>query len=150
MAIARGPGTEIIRNIHLEDVEQTIRPLIIGVQHHIYTVINITVMAVTLNDSGDAFTCFFNNTYDAFAGTSAQFFYIFRQEMNLNQTFVWSDKFSFMGTEPTDFTATIDSVAKMDAIADQATTTSQQLQCDAEHPSDRFDVTCTYIDQNNA
>ena len=71
--------------------------------------------------------------------------------MNLNQTFVWSDKFSFMGTEPTDFSSGhINTVAKMDLIADQATTTSQQLQCDAEHPSDRFDVTCTYIDQNNA
>ena len=68
----------------------------------------------------------------------------------INQTFVWSDKFSFMGTQPTDFSAGIDSVAKMDAIADQATSTAQQLVFAGQASGDTFDVSCTYIDQNNA
>ena len=150
MAIARGPGTEIIRNIHLEDVPNADVPLIVGVQHHIYTVININVFAVTLNAAGDYFTVVFSSHYDSYAGTASQYLYLFRQDMQVNETFVWSDKFSFMGTQPTDFSAGIDSVAKMDAIADQATSTAQQLVFAGQASGDTFDVSCTYIDQNNA
>ena len=149
MAIARGAGTEIIRSVHLEDVDSTGRVLIFGVQHHIYTVISVIANAYALNADTDYITMYLIG-YDANAGTTAQPFYIFQQDMSVEETYVWNDKFSFNGTEPVDFSAGIDSVAKQDAIADQGTSTAQYLNIAAEHGSDNIDVTCTYLDQNNA
>ena len=70
--------------------------------------------------------------------------------MQAVETFVWNDKFSFNGNEPTDFTGPLDTVAKQDAIADQAQATAQHLKVWSEASGDNFDVICTYIDQNNA
>ena len=152
MAIARGAGTEIIRSVHLEQVNTTTEELIYGVRHHIYTVLSIIVHASGVNASGDWVKCYLT-AYDSAGGTAQQSINIFKQEMSLDQTFVWNDKFSFNGYEPVDFTAGIDSEAKQDAIADQLVSgdsNRQILKCTAEHGSDNFDVTCTYIDQNNA
>ena len=43
MAIARGAGTEIIRAHHFENITNSDKILIFGVQHHIYTVLSIIV-----------------------------------------------------------------------------------------------------------
>jgi hypothetical protein len=88
--------------------------------------------------------------YDSLNGDTAQFNRIFQQDMQLNQTFVWNDKFSFNGYEPVDFTGPMDDATKQDAIADQGSSVAQYISINAEHGSDGFDVTCTYIDQNNA
>ena len=149
MTIARGVGTEIIRSVHLETVSDAAEELIFGAQHHIYTVLSIIVYAVSLDAEGDVIKCYLT-AYDSLSGESGQIIHLFRQEMATANTFVWNDKFSFMGTEPTDFTAGLDSVAKQDAIADQATSTAQKLIIAGYDASDVFDVTCTYIDQNNA
>tara|TARA_Y100001963_G_scaffold120044_1_gene167625 strand:+ start:203 stop:655 length:453 start_codon:yes stop_codon:yes gene_type:complete len=150
MAIARGAGTEIIRSIHLEDVSTTAKPLIFGVQHHIYTVLSVIVYADTLNAAGNRAFMYLTG-YDSNAGTTAQSIQIFMQNMNTHQTFVWNDKFSFNGHEPTDFTGPVDDATKQDAIADQGSSVAQQLMIkSANSGSDMFDVTCTYIDQNNA
>ena len=148
MAIARGAGTEIIRSVHLEAVS-TGEELIFGVQHHIYTVLSIIAHAWSLNAEGNYLECHLIG-YDTTAGTSAETIRIFRQDMATQQTFVWNDKFSFMGHEPVDFTAGMDSIVKQDAIADQGSAVAQKLYITGEHGSDNFDVTCTYIDQNNA
>tara|TARA_Y100001951_G_C11178815_1_gene204699 strand:+ start:157 stop:606 length:450 start_codon:yes stop_codon:yes gene_type:complete len=149
MAIARGAGTEIIRAHHLESVGTTDEELIYGVAHHIYTVLSVVVFAAALNADTDWVRCYLVG-YDSAGGTAAQTINIFQQDMSVAQTYVWNDKFSFNGNEPTDFTAGIDSVAKQDAIADQAQATAQILKIVGEHGSDSFDVTCTFIDQNNA
>ena len=149
MAIARGAGTEIIRSIFLEEVNNTSKPLIFGVQHHIYTILSITVYAVALNADNDWITSYFMG-YDASAGTTAQAMNIFNNEMSAGQTFIWNDKFSFNGHEPTDFAGPVDDSTKQDAIADQGSSVAQVLYIQGEHASDNFDVTCTYIDQNNA
>ena len=150
MAIARGAGTEIIRSIHLEDVSTTAKPLIFGVQHHIYTVLSVIVYADTLNAAGNRAFMYLTG-YDSNAGTTAQSIQIFMQNMNAHETFVWNDKFSFNGTEPTDFTGPVDDATKQDAIADQGSSVAQKLMIKgANSGSDMFDVTCTYIDQNNA
>ena len=70
--------------------------------------------------------------------------------MLLAETFVWNDKFSFNGYEPTDFAGPMADATKQDAIADQGSSVAQVLKVTAEHASDNFDVICTYIDQNNA
>jgi len=149
MAIARGAGTEIIRSVLLEDVNATGRNVIFGEQHHIYTILNITVFASAIQANGNFINCNIKG-YDVIDGTSQDFIAIFKQDMGLAKTFVWDTKFSFNGHEPIDFTGPLDSVAKQDAIADQGSSVPQLLIINAENPSDGFDVTCTYIDQNNA
>ena len=149
MAIARGAGTEILRSINLEDVDSTDRILIFGVQHHIYTVLSIIANATALNADTDFITAYLTG-YDSLEGTSAQTINIFKQDMSVAQTYVWNDKFSFNGTEPTDFAGPMDDATKQDAIADQATSTATLLKIGAEHASDNIDVICTFIDQNNA
>ena len=149
MAVSRGSGTEIIRSIHLETIADTDKPLIIGVQHHIYTVLSVIVFAESVNASGDYVRMYLLG-YDSNAGTTQQRHYIFRQGMSNHDTYVFNDKFSFNGYEPTDFTGPMDDATKQDAIADQGTATSQHLTFDTDHAGTNFDITVTYIDQNNA
>jgi hypothetical protein len=149
MAIARGAGTEIIRTAFIHEVDDSARYLIYGAQHHIYTILSITCHAVGVNSAASYIEARFVG-YDAGAGTSAADIYLFRQGMAAKETFVWNDKFSFNGYEPTDFTGPINSVVKQDAIADQASGVAQYLLIGALHSADNFDCTITYIDQNNA
>ena len=149
MAIARGAGTEIIRTALIENTDNTTTTLIFGVQHHIYTVLSIIIFGKGIQAAGNFVEVMFQG-YDAKAGTTAQGVVIFNQPMNLNETFVWNDKFSFNGHEPTDFAGPIDSIAKQDAIADQGSSVAQLLQIYTEHADDNFEVAITYIDQNNA
>jgi hypothetical protein len=149
MAIARGAGTEIIRSIHLENVTSTARRMIVGVQHHIYTVLSVTAHAVALNADTD-FIKMYLTGYDSLEGTTAQNVSILQQDMSVAETYVWNDKFSFNGFEPTDFAGPMDDATKQDAIADQGSGVAQVLYITAEHLTDNFDVMCTFIDQNNA
>ena len=149
MAIARGAGTEIIRSIQLEAVDDNQRPLIMGIQHHIYTVLSVSCYAAGLNAAGDWVRMFLTG-YDSHGGTTAQSLFIFLQDMQPYETFVWNDKFSFNGYEPVDFAGPMDSAAKQDALADQGSGVAQNLYIAAEHSGDNVDVFCTYIDQNNS
>jgi len=149
MAIARSAGTEIIRSVLVEDVNSTAQILIVGIAHHVYTVLSVTAHAIALNADTD-FVYMYLVGYDAKGGTSAQDIRIFQQDMSVAQTYVWNDKFSFNGNEPTDFSGPLSTAAMQDAIADQAQATAQVLTIRAEHASDAIDVTCTFIDQNNA
>ena len=149
MAIARGAGTEIIRSVHLEDVDSTQAILIFGEQHHIYTGLSVVVYVNAIQAAGNYFELNVLG-YDSTAGTSAQNNKIVVQDMTLYGTFVWNDKFSFNGHEPTDFTGPMDSIVKQNAIADQGSSVAQKLRITTEHADDSFEVTCTFIDQNNA
>ena len=148
MAIARGAGTEIIRAHHFEDLggEQN---LIIGVQHHIYTVLSITCYCIALNATTDKLQCRVKG-WDNVNGASAQSLWLFEQNIQVGETFVWNDKFSFNGYEPTGMSAALDTVAEQDAIADQGSGVVNQLICGAEHGSDNTDWMISFIDQNNA
>ena len=149
MAISRGSGTEIVRTAHFEDVDSTNQILIVGVQHHIYTVLSVIIQARTLQAAGNYIRMGVHG-YDSKGGTTDQDIYIFQQEMQVGETFVWNDKFSFNGYEPTDFSGALDDATKQDAIADQGSSVSQNLFTNSEHADDTFDITVTYIDQNNA
>jgi len=150
MAIARGAGTEIIRTGHFEAIDGSVsHKLIFGVQHHIYTVLSVIIHCNSLQ----AVT---NNIdlailgYDVTGGTTAQSIKIVRQDIAAGETFVWNDKFSFNGHEPVDFTATLDSIAKQDAIADQGSAVPQYLTLGSTHADDDYEVWVTFIDQNNS
>ena len=152
MAIARGAGTEIIRVLHLKNVVGAAEVnLIRGVRHHIYTVLSIIINCTALGTDRNYIQCRVYG-YDSNAGTTGQYINIFKEDMSVQETFVWNDKFSMNGHEPVDFTGPMDDAAEADAIADQLVSGSnlQVLVIGGEHSSDRFDITCTYIDQNNA
>ena len=149
MAIARGAGTEIIRAHHFRVVDSTSSTLIFGVKHHIYTVLSIIVHADTVQAAGNYIKCSLI-AYGSKEGNSGDTMDIFQQDMQANQTYVWNDKFSFNGTEPTDFTGPMDDATKQDAIADQGSSVVQYLKILTEHADDDFDVLCTFLDQNNA
>ena len=149
MAIARGAGTEIIRSASFEyvDSETTQYPLIIGVQHHIYTVLSIICCAKTSNTGMEVFL----TGFDAIDGASGANINIFKTDAVENkQTYVWNDKFSFNGYEPTGVTADLSTVAEQDAIADQGGSTAQKLMMGKDVNGDQWEVHITYIDQNNA
>ena len=151
MAIARGAGTEIIRSAHFEDVDNN-QALIVGEQHHIYTVLSIIICARALDASTDTAQVYLTG-YDSHSGATAQNIHIFTQNIQVDETFVWNDKFSFNGTEPTSFNAALSTSTHQDAIADQATTTAQKLMfvcTSADDGGQNYDVHVTYIDQNNA
>ena len=149
MAIARGAGTEIIRSAFFEAVNDTEQKLIVGEQHHIYTVLSITVLCIATQAATNKIY-FRLKGYDSKGGTTAQEHHFFRWTMVADETFVWNDKFSFNGYEPANFTGPMDDAAKQDAIADQGSSVAQYLHVGSSHASDSYEVAVTYIDQNNA
>ena len=148
MAIARGAGTEIIRSHCFAEVDGA-QDLIIGVQHHIYTVLSIVVHCRSLNATADKFYIDFVG-WDAHGGQSAQGTRMVAQQLAVDSVFIWNDKFSFNGCEPTGISGTLNTEAEQDAIADQGTTTAQKLTFNTSDPADDFDVWVSFIDQNNA
>ena len=150
MAIARGAGTEIIRCHHFEDIQGgSDVNIIIGEQHHIYTVLSVIVYGNTV-PSNDRNINLAIRGYDSFGGTTQQFIRIFGQHCGQGATFVWNDKFSFNGYEPTDFSGAMDAADDQNAIADQGSSVAQKLQLTPSSASSNYDVTVTFIDQNNA
>ena len=73
---------------------------------------------------------------------------VFKQPMNTGQTFVFNDKFSINGHQPTTFTEPMNDATKQNALADQGGTV-QKLMCKSEG-ADNYDFHCTFIDQNNS
>jgi len=150
MAISRGAGTEIIRSATFKEVDSTETILIVGEQHHIYTVLSIIIFTRGIQAAGNYFHIKLE-CYDSKAGTTDTDPKILATPMQLYQTFVWNDKFSFNGAEPANFTGPMDDATKQNAIADQGSTpVAQKLICWSDHASDNFDVHITFIDQNNA
>ena len=149
MAIARGAGTEIIRTVMLDDLDSTTTKLIVGVQHHIYTVLSIIFHAATWQAAGNYCRVALRG-YDSKGGTSNSEIIIFQENLSAGDTFVFNDKFSFNGYEPTDFTGPMDDATKQDAIADQGSSVAQELRLFTQNGADSGHVTVTYIDQNNA
>ena len=149
MAVSRGAGSEIIRSASFYDISNaTNTKLIIGVQHHIYTILNITAYAI---GSYSPFTVSgILHGYDADNGTSGVDMIMFKNSIQTGESFVWNDKFSFNGHEPTDFAGPMDSVVKQDAIADQGSSVAQYLFFQTDGGSTQYDLTVSFIDQNNA
>ena len=148
MAIVRTAGTEIIRAHHFEDVDNTIEKIIIGVQHHIYTVLSVICYCSARNASENAYIGL--RGYDANGGTTDEIHWLAKMSCNAGETYVFNDKFSFNGHEPTDFSGPMDDVTKQDAIADQGSSVAQYLTFQTDNTGTQYDVTITFIDQNNA
>ena len=149
MAIARGAGTEILRCASFSDVDSTTTKLIIGVQHHIYTVLSLMAQCITLSGSEGAYLIL--NGYDSMEGTTNQHHYNCDIKVaTVRETFVWNDKFSFNGFEPVDFSGSMGDATKQDAIADQGSGVAQYLRTSTDSSSTTYDMVITFLDQNNA
>ena len=150
MAISRGAGTEIIRCASFEHLNGGAdRTILEGVQHHIYTILSVIIYCDTRAAAGDTVDLVIRG-YDSFGGTTLQANRIFKQNINAGDTFVWNDKFSFNGYEPTNFVGPLDDATKQDAVADQGSSVAQRLEFTPSSASSYYDLTLTYIDQNNA
>ena len=153
MAISRGAGTEIIRTIHYhyDGNNTTVQTLILGEQHHIYTVLSIVCFVDYATTSSNDGLSVYVSALDSLDGTSGRNIYLFNTgSTSGQQTFVWNDKFSFNGHEATGFSGGLSTIAEQNAMADQGSSTPQNLNMIKGHANDKWMVTCTYIDQNNA
>ena len=154
MAIARGAGTEIIRTAMFEDINNSGQNLIIGEQHHIYTVLSIICRNNAQNASEKGSLRIVG--WDAFAASSASptndSFHFAVFQCALNETYVWNDKFSFNGYEPdaSAMTDALSTAAEQNAIADQGGSQAQFLNFYTDGANTKYDVIVTYIDQNNS
>ena len=154
MAIARGAGTETLRS-HIFNAVNGTQKLIIGEQHHIYTVLSITIYTIALNASTDTcgvrFVC-----WEGHAGTTVGEPVLFKANPQVGETYIWNDKFSFNGFEPTGVSGQYGAgndaadIAYHNAIADQGGSVVQSLEAFVTSTSDNYSITVTFIDQNNA
>ena len=146
MAIPSGSGTEVIKSTEITALTNSVQTLITGVANHIYTVLSIIVCEAN-DDSGKLIKLYFADS----DGSTNPVFLLRGQPVGANETFVFNDKFSFMGTCPTDWgTNAMNTVANQDAIAEQGSTNLQSLQIKANHANDQVHVMCSFIDQNNS
>lgn len=147
MAIARGAGTEIIRSAQYFDISNsTNSKMIIGEQHHIYTILSVAIYCIS-NVSPFTISGILNGWRADTSSVGDMI--LFKNSITAGQTFVWNDKISFNGTHPTGVSGQMDSIAKQNAIADQASTTSTYFYIDTGSNSDSCNAFVTYIDQNN-
>ena len=146
MAISQGAGTEIVRTHMFESIRNVETTLIIGEQHHIYTVLSIIIDCVAGSGTGQLKL----KGWDCLAGESAQDIYVAQTNLSDNETFVFNDKFSFAGFEPTGVSGALSTSAEQTALAAQGGSAVQSLTYICAASTQYHDVTVTFIDQNNA
>ena len=146
MAVPTGSGTETLHTHIFKDVDAT-QTLILGAQHHTYSVISLTVLCNVLDATADTFTISLIG-WDSHAGASAQTMEICRGNPQVGETFIWNDRFSFFGYEPTGISGAFGNAAYQIALAARGGNTAQQLSFGMSHATDDYDVCVTYIDQD--
>jgi hypothetical protein len=145
MAVPTGSGTETLHSHLFEDVDAT-QTLIFGLQHHVYTVLSVIVYCEVLNATTD-YGYLQLKGYEAHATSGTGSTMIFaRFNPQVGETYVWNDKFSFNGTEPSG-TAVLTAAVQL-LIAAQGTSTVQELQFTMTHATDDYNITVTYLDQD--
>ena len=147
MAVPTGSGTETLHSHGFEDVDAS-QTLIYGVQYHVYTVLSIVIYCNALNAISD-YGHVKLRSYDNHGGGSGQEMALFKFNIQVGDTYVWNDKFSFNGYEP-------DSSAAMSAAV-QILNAAQGGSADAEliftmtsadGGGQDYDVHVTYLDQD--
>ena len=150
MAVPTGSGTEVLKAHSYEDINVLLTDLIIGVQHHTYTVLSYISHCTSVGSSTD-FGRLQLRGYDSFGGTTDQVIIIATYNIAATETFVWNDKFSFFGAEPVSFTGPLSTAAEQIAIAAQASTgpvVVQTLEHTATDTAAIYDVHVTFLDQD--
>ena len=145
MALPTGSGTETLHAHQFVDVDGG-QKLILGIQHHVYTVLSIIIYCNVLNATTDF--CYLNMIgYEAHdtsgSGSTVRFA---RANIQVGETYVWNDKFSFNGTEPSG-TAVLSAAVQI-LIAAQGTATVQKILMQTDNSTQDYDVFVTYLDQD--
>ena len=146
MALPTGSGTETLHAHAFTDLDAT-QIVIIGVQHHVYTVLSIVIYAGALNAISD-YIAFRTIGWDHHAGASGATQYLFFANPRVGETFVWDNKFSFNGFEPTGSSGSFSDATEQAAGAAQGGSTAQRLEASPSSSADDYDVTVTYLDQD--
>jgi len=150
MAVPTGPGTETIQSHMFEEMDSVSggpQNLINGVQHHTYTVISIVVHCNALQATTNKFTCAMIG-WEGHGGASQQEIKIFEQVIPAGETFVWSDRFSFFGHEPSGAGVFDTDLADQTNLPAQGGTAVQRLYCYTTNAADDYDLVVTYLDQD--
>jgi len=148
MAVPTGSGTETLHSHFFEDVD-SLQTLIYGVQHHIYTVLSVIVYCNALDATTD-FGYLQIKTYDnhSSSGTGSTMI-LARFNPQVGETYVWNDKFSFNGYEPSGTAVMSPAVQILNAA--QGGTADAEFQftmTSADGGGQDYDVGITYIDQD--
>ena len=147
MAVPTGSGTETLHSHSFADVDAG-QTLIFGVQHHVYTVLSIIVFCNALDAITDVGYIDIK-TYDNHGGGSGQTMRITEFNLQAYTTFVWNDKFSFNGYEPSGSAAMSAAVQILNAA--QGGSADAELQftmTSADGGGQDYDVHITYLDQD--
>ena len=154
MAIARGAGTEIIRCHNFTAINGD-QKLIIGEQHHIYTVLSIVTYCFTQVSATDIFGVRLVG-WESHAGNSQWEPMLFKHPLSAGETHVWNDKFSFNGYEGTTHSGQFGAgdaaadLAYQNYIADQGGSAVQSLEAFGMETDGNYTMIVTFIDQNNS
>ena len=149
MAVPTGSGTEVLKAHSFEDINVLLTDLIIGVQHHTYTVLSYISHCTSLGTAATDVGMLQLRGYDSFGGTTDSVIQIATYTLAANETFVWNDKFSFFGAEPANFSGPLSTAAEQIAIAAQGSTpVAQTLEHSATDTAAIYDVHITFLDQD--
>ena len=147
MAVPTGSGTEVLKAHSFDDVDLE-QDLILGVQHHIYTVLSTICYCVSVGEANDVgkLQILGNGNHTGTSGTKMK---IAQFNIEADQTFVFNDKFSFFGFEAVAYTeaATL-TEANQAKIAAQGSSEPQKYQFDVTDADAHFDVHVSFIDQD--
>ena len=148
MAVPTGGGTETLHSHWFEDVD-ALQTLIYGAQHHVYTVKSIIVYCNALDATTD-FGYLQMKTYDNHSASGTGSTMIFsRFNIQVGETYVWNDVFSFNGYEPSG--TAVMSAAVQILNAAQGGSADAELQftmTSADSGGQDYDIGITYVDQD--
>ena len=146
MALSVAAGTETLQALSFGDADAT-QDLIVGAVHHIYTVLSTFVYSISIGTAGDTFQlAIVGHDHHAGADTNASIMVIAKVVSVAGQTFIFNDKFSFNGVEPTG--TNVLSASEQIAIAAQSGSAVQEIKFSVSDAVDDFDVLVTYLDQD--
>ena len=149
MALVVSAGTETLHAASFADADAD-QDLIVGVVHHIYTVLSTIVFCVSIGAAGDIYTLnIIGHDHHGGVDSNAANIKIAKVTAVANQTFVFNDKFSFNGFGAAAYTEPMNTAAEQVLIAAQGGTL-QRYQYQALDTDVDCDIHVTYIDQNNA
>ena len=149
MALSVAAGTETLQALSFGDADAT-QDLIVGAQHHIYTVLSTFVYSVSIGTAGDTYQlAIVGHDHHAGADSNASIMIIAKVVAVAGETFILNDKFSFNGFGGAAYTEDMNDAAEMAAIAQQGGTLQRYRYIPLDADVD-CDVHVTFIDQNNA
>ena len=148
MALSVAAGTETLHAASFADADAD-QDLIVGVQHHIYTVLSTIVFCVSIGTTGDVYDLVIKgmNHHDEDVD---HLITIAKVVAVIGQTFVFNDKFSFNGFGGAAYTEPLNTNAEQLLQAAQGSSVPQRYQYVPLDADVDCDIHVTFIDQNNA